>query len=585
MTTETFDINRKWLVKTSGRVIGPYRQEEILQLLLDKRIAPIDEIKGPETRWVFLREHTQFREIIQKYRDQESSAVENTHGGQNTMTETDVNPDLTPTPHPLHTSAANKSIVPEIKTNKHDTPKDSDHKEGIPKGGKVTPHYGMLNDRRVIRRTESKTKLVVTSLVIVGTVLLLFSGYIYVNKKNNNGMKVLDRKNYKESAIKNKALGLYDLALADYRKAVEKENLDLSSKLTFATLLMNVENNYLEANRIVDEIESEHKNLTPEYKSIIENIRGLAAMSEDSFAASEVHFKNALNFDVANEAAKINLVQLKIVYGKNAEAFKLIQDLNREGIISPVFSINKAFLLASGKVDNEKFLKMGQELGQISSTEFEIESHFLRAYFELKLNKKNAFESTLRKLFSFNPDLSRDHVRELGVTFRGLEWSKFKSLCDEMIAAGGENAWAKALDVYCSYQKGDINGASSKGDAYNVKFAKDENILAIYLFILFKTNRLAEAKAITALNPGRDIYLLNLVKAEICLKDNNYSCAEEAFNDLYHRNLDDIEALYGLARANYLSNNKEAAAEYVQKGLSVSDKFLPLLRLKEKMNE
>ena len=584
MSTETFDINRKWLVKTSGRVIGPYRQEEILQLLLDKRIAPIDEIKGPETRWVFLREHTQFREIIQKYRDQESSAVENTHGGQNTMTETDVNPDLTPTPHPLHIGSAGKGVVPEIKSIKHDTPKESEVKDGA-KAAKVTPHYGMLNDRRVIRRTESKTKLFVMSLLIAGSVLLLFSGYIYLNKKNSNGMQVLDRKNYKESAIKNKALGLYDLALSDYRKAVEKENLDLSSKLTFATLLMNVENNYLEANRIVDEIESEHKNLTPEYKSIIENIRGLAAMSEDSFAASEVHFKNALNFDVANEVAKINLVQLKIVYGKNAEAFKLIQDLNREGIISPIFSINKAFLLASGKVDNDKFAKMEQELGQINSTEFEIESHFLRAFFELKMNKKNSFESNLRKLFSFNPDLSRDHVRELGVTFRALEWSKFKSLCDEMIGVGGENSWAKALDIYCSYQKGDINGASSKADSYNVKFAKDENILAIYLFILYKTNRLAEAKAVIALNPGREIYLLNLVKSEMCLKDNNYNCAEEGFNDLYHRDADDIEALHGLARTNYLSKNNEAAIQYMQKGLAINDKFLPLLHLKEKLNE
>ena len=73
-------------------------------------------------------------------------------------------------------------------------------------------------------------------------------------------------------------------------------------------------------------------------------------------------------------------------------------------------------------------------------------------------------------------------------------YGEAKRKTKKVIATGGENAWAKALDVYCSYQKGDINGASAKGDSYNVKFAKDE-------FKLLKLNGFTLAKKISSLYP------------------------------------------------------------------------------------
>ncbi|MFN8945321.1 MAG: hypothetical protein ACK5WZ_11950, partial [Pseudobdellovibrionaceae bacterium] len=61
---------KEYLVKSSSKVMGPFSEEELVELLIHNQISLLDEIKKPYSRWIYLREDKHFREVIEKVRNQ-----------------------------------------------------------------------------------------------------------------------------------------------------------------------------------------------------------------------------------------------------------------------------------------------------------------------------------------------------------------------------------------------------------------------------------------------------------------------------------------------------------------------------------
>ena len=50
-------LENKWLIKSENRILGPYNFEQVIDLIRKKQISIIDEIRDPETRWLYVREN------------------------------------------------------------------------------------------------------------------------------------------------------------------------------------------------------------------------------------------------------------------------------------------------------------------------------------------------------------------------------------------------------------------------------------------------------------------------------------------------------------------------------------------------
>ena len=68
MITEHSD--KKWLVKCENKILGPYNFEQVEDLISKKQISLIDEIRDPQTRWLYIRENPEFKNIIQDVRSE-----------------------------------------------------------------------------------------------------------------------------------------------------------------------------------------------------------------------------------------------------------------------------------------------------------------------------------------------------------------------------------------------------------------------------------------------------------------------------------------------------------------------------------
>ncbi len=83
---------KKWLVKSENKILGPYNFDQVEDLLLKKQISIIDEIRDTQTRWLYLRENTEFKSVIGKIRQQLDNKTEATKTIQGSHSQTGTRP-------------------------------------------------------------------------------------------------------------------------------------------------------------------------------------------------------------------------------------------------------------------------------------------------------------------------------------------------------------------------------------------------------------------------------------------------------------------------------------------------------------
>ena len=52
------NLEKKWIIKSENQILGPYNFDQIVDLIRKGQISLIDEIRDPETRWLYIRENT-----------------------------------------------------------------------------------------------------------------------------------------------------------------------------------------------------------------------------------------------------------------------------------------------------------------------------------------------------------------------------------------------------------------------------------------------------------------------------------------------------------------------------------------------
>ncbi len=68
----------KWLIKAENKILGPYSYDQIIDLIHKKQISFIDEIRDPETRWLYVRENPKFKNITEEMRKEINAEAEST---------------------------------------------------------------------------------------------------------------------------------------------------------------------------------------------------------------------------------------------------------------------------------------------------------------------------------------------------------------------------------------------------------------------------------------------------------------------------------------------------------------------------
>jgi predicted Zn-dependent protease len=112
---------------------------------------------------------------------------------------------------------------------------------------------------------------------------------------------------------------------------------------------------------------------------------------------------------------------------------------------------------------------------------------------------------------------------------------------------------------------------------------EDPLLQAVNAQLLYNSNRDEDARAAVrmALRREPNPILARLVKARLCMRRNEYACAEEEWKVLANSGTQRLTAQIGLAQIYVQRGNTTGADDMVAKALALSPRYRPALKMRE----
>jgi hypothetical protein len=555
---------RTWLVKSSGRILGPFSFEDVVSLLRSRRISIIDEVREPRGRWNFVREYKQFEQVVHhlraeeaKFLDQETEAGVRTQTIKDFETDSGAGDDRTPIP----------DQIPQL--------------PAIPK---PMPKYGMAPAKSQAPRVSSSVYM---ALLVVSAFSLFGAGYYYLQTHGFRTAKSLSSEHLIKLARMNKGIGAYEKALEFYQKAEALKPLETNSKLQKAVLTLEVTNQAVEARRILEELLQKTAANEPMRKEI-QLASALSYMKESNYSQAEQIYQSILFSESSHLEARLNLGLLRLLRSDFAGANKEFVTLQKDGALEPLVYLGRAIAnlgLNEGKSNLEKLKSSSEDLDRLNSrsTEFRLETLLIQAVLAQKMGQASEAEGFTTKLMEEDPRLTQNHSHNLFVDRQILRWDRLTMYCDFLMSRFPENAISRALGSFCSFQKDENDLALQKVEDARAQFTESSYLMGLHAFYLYVTHRKTEAQQVAKVSFSASV-LADRVYAMTCFEQKDWSCAEQSWNRVLNKRSSDLEALHGLAQIQYAKNSRDRALDYVRRGLLESANYKPLLELKERLD-
>lgn len=313
---------KKWLIKSESKILGPYTFDQVTDLIRKKQLSLIDEIRDPETRWLYVRENPEFKGIVEEMRK-----------------EIDARQESTKTYQSVSKTIDESLLVPEKEENKftdisfdnkdYSNTQDVDIvKEILNNAAEYQPAsrtdktrvYGVKTDAAVQKKVSLFSGKVV-GLTIVAVVLVLggFFGYGFIQKRNI-------QKQEEELAInvrKLKYQGLYQKSAEAFARlpvAVQRrilpdllEMYPLLSKMNLVTR---------------EDISSlQEQSLSHTQRASMELVNFLRAFDEKNYVLAQEALVKSTSLDATSAVTRENQALLYLVTGRFIESYNLFKSL------------------------------------------------------------------------------------------------------------------------------------------------------------------------------------------------------------------------------------------------------------------
>lgn len=571
-----------WLVKSSGRILGPFPSAKIAELLKTREISVLDEVSPPLRRWQTIQYHDEFKDIVDSLRKaslSERTEATWTPGTSNlTQTLTDLSDgDLT---DELHDDMGFTSTAKEIVVhNVQEQPMRIQQPSGA---GRFQATQGQ--NTAIQRQVEKTTR----GLWIATCVILLAVAAFIANKRFTRGggeLRPLGM-NLKQSVISNVNIGHYAEALKDLKSGIADPNQAGDLAIYYGSLLIQVEGQTVLGRRLLNQALAARR---PETKQAYTGL-GVADLIDGQLDSAQDNFEKALGVDAAYVPALVNLSSVFLQKGDYARAktmaAKALQLSPLQG--EALLNIAEAQLYLY-KVNNN----IG-ELNQVNRTvkefvakqwDFAAELGFYSVYFDF-LKQDKMLEDKLQAYLDRDPRLTNDHRHAVFIYHGRTQWKVLARFCEQMAEKLGDGPRVSTFLASCYSREGRWDNARRNIEKAVNQSPRDPLTQAWYSYILKESGDPEQASVILAraneYNRKGEFILPALMQARFCQQNNDVECARGNWQVIYQSDLDYLPAIAGMAWVNAQKKVYAEAIKLVDKGLRISPDYIPLLELRQR---
>ena len=468
--------DKKFLIRSSGHILGPFFKDEVIELIKQGKISVFDEVAEPYSIWLYLQDHAAFKKIIHSVNMQtrlvnflSSVSTKISQISKNTDKKT-VTANKTKTDKQslssLEKQSASEVSVESVKpiqpapSSKTGYQSETDSEEAVKK--------------RIAFFVSLSWKIVVLGALLIGAYIVYKEFYIPLQKK-----QILTADLKSKGFLFYKA-GNFKSALSFFEKAYSHNILNDDEKILYSAMLIQ-NNNYSKAGLIKDELlnspyfkqgkgilldsllayyNEDNSRFTKQLESLIK--KGRNEFIKKTGNSKEI--KQDINGVI--DTARWNLA---LFYWKKAKYDQSIDYLNQlittdigRDIISYLKALN---LLFQKKWDDLEFYLTsdvgGLDLkGKGNITEFKQELYLLEAYIYMKKQNRQSLDSQVIKLLNEDPFLYQEYSYNPFVIKDTLfNWSYLYSYCREIVSQDPNSSLFKALYAFCAVKADKLKAA------------------------------------------------------------------------------------------------------------------------------
>ncbi|MGZ3725383.1 MAG: hypothetical protein ACXWQQ_06270 [Pseudobdellovibrio sp.] len=447
------NLEKKWLIKSENKILGPYNFDQIIDLLRKKQISVIDEVRDPETRWLYVRENNEFKNIVEEIRKEIDSRQESTKTYQSnagtyatgvTNSATNAAPAVTEVEEvtaqktrtdilvPLDNTnvkasaqeaeVVNETVTPSYSSPVYESPLQRAEKPRI---------YGLQNDTAVQNKiTDYSLKLKIGLAVLVVLVISSVFGYLYIQKRS-----VVKKEEELVLQVKRlKYLGLYDKAAEAYATLPEPSKTALLPSLLDMYPVLQKSGGVT-----MDEVKAlkTNTNLTAEQRANIELIGFWTAVKALNYGQAQEYLTRAIGLQPVSYLLKENDAWLNVKSNQAKKAydqFKTLYNNEKNGRYLYGMVISYQGLPVNDK--NQVGKELLQLLERYTIQFFNLKKELLMAqiYLEKEQGEEANFSISVKQFLNTPVQMANEFTKPSLLIPDVINWKELDYMKDSVLA-------------------------------------------------------------------------------------------------------------------------------------------------------
>lgn len=560
----------KWIVKSSGRILGPMTIEEISEQLRLRQYSIFDEIREPGSRWMILREHPLLSAIVRQIRDEHASGTEATASTFVTAGKT-------------VTSSVTERIFEETPDPSGDMIPIHGTEKTINSGGIAGNAYGALNDTRVQERLQqTKSRWMIASYAI-GIFFLIGAGLVWQAHRSYQ-LSTEQAEEYFRLSVDLASRGDFERAYEALGRIEATRPLRIQENLLQVKILLSMDGtSAIDISRGIDRLAREGQNISVS----LELLRGLEYSRLGRWREALGMYQSAARKNPQLEEAQLNQAAAAMVLNDHVRAWSLLKNPRYGRFLGyyQLLKTNVALELEDRTAWEhvlEEFSKFDvyDEKDRVSDAgrQYYFERLLLLTAVAHRAGRKNLVEEYRKKLVQVNPFESYLYMRSPFLDWQIVNWKKYLQYCERLQRSMVNDGVTQGIGALCLAASGDMVGSLNALEQAQRQFGSDQHLSGVHALLLLQSGRKNEAERTVQASPS-DRLLTSWVRGVLCEERLDNTCAERAWENVRSYDAGEPRAYFGLARAAKDLGNDSQYLSTTSMGLRLAPGYRPLLQL------
>ena len=579
-------LEKKWLIRSSNTVLGPYTKQEIEDLLRETGIFTHDEVAAPCTFWRALQDHPEFEAVSKNFRSKGSltDLVKSWSGRLTSTFSTGVTPTtrsgkLTQTAtDPMDLNEDFDSTQTLSQESRTEEMREVDFKL-MPSPKLQTSHQSpAYREMRANQLTAGKKTRQTTGLWIMGLILALgLIGYVVfqgIIRPHIMREKTL-LSEIKEAGHAAYTSGNYEKAFQYFEKGLNEDTLGTKEKLLMIVLL--IQRNQVElAESLLQSVPGQERTDTRFFLA-----QGLLFLHERRFSEAEKLFTQAEIFHP--ESSLLNLSLLKFLEENYKVSLDYVNKLIRSGYDRGIGFYLKALnqiQTSSNPAGVKKAIS-----GYLNETaEYHQEFYLLLAYLSALQGNKRETSDFIEKILKEDPYFVEEYHYDPFLAVQLLDWSFLTDYCSQIFKLNSGNSFFNVINGFCFLKANADDKGASHLERAKAQTPDHPIVLSMYAFHLIQGGFLTEAGEVLEIavqHNKHNLLIPYVMQGRLYEKREEWVSALQSWKKVLSLDSYHITSLAGAAVSSFHLNKNSEMKYYRNKGLELYSHQKRLFLLKD----